>query len=169
MQVTGHQLMQAIKKRQLRLNVLNGQFDGELYAYEGEMKDPIKVANSIRDTENQIAKLEFLQSNYNILVKIKINEESLTLCEAIKRLGGAGRISALWAHVLPKRDRYSSRRDPYDLTRNKDQEKAQLVVNQDQLLELATEASSYAADLRALIAAANNTLADFPSLEEGMI
>jgi len=87
----------------------------------------------------------------------------MTLCEAIKRVGGAGRAEAMWKGlVAPKKDRYMR-----DETAVREEGKSYapktytVAEAQAQLRASAT----YASSLRAAIQEANGTVIEIPDAE----
>jgi hypothetical protein len=78
----------------------------------------------------------------------------MSLCKAIKLVGGAGRREKMWRKIAaPAKDRYGDSRE----VRDKTHEMAKPTITQQQAAALATEAARWAGGLRAAIAVANAT------------
>lgn len=161
MKVSGHKLKVAIKTWELRREAVSKQFQASLWKFEGEVKDPIKLTNDLIVAERAIAKLQEVQTLYNLSVKLKVGEEELTLCEAVKRVGGAGRVEKLWRTATVDTGESESKyygMPRTELVRNKEQIRAEKVLSVEQTLELATQYSASAGALRAAIAEGNTAV-----------
>jgi hypothetical protein len=163
MKITGYQLQQAIKSRQEDRDLLTGQFSGSLFKFEDEEKRlPADIASDLTKAEREIAQLQTAQGLYNTKVTITVGGQDISLLQAIKQVGGANRLAALWkavaqqsAGTLDKGRR--SRYDPYGhaAVRDPDQEYAKSTVSAETAVAKAKEASKVARDLRAAISAGN--------------
>lgn len=167
MQVTGYTLREAIRRQQLRRDTIAAQFSDTLHLFEGEEKQtPDEVAAALMKSEQAVAALQAAQDKYNLHVRVagKLIGE-MTLCTAIKLVGGSGRLEKLWrTAAAPKQDRYDVGRD---LIRNKDEVRARPAMSPRDLTDRATKAASYAGALRAAIAEANSTKINIEGLDDG--
>jgi hypothetical protein len=110
MKVTGFRLRESIQFQRLQLNNALAQFDSSLYAFEGDQKAaPEKLDEIIVEAERAIAQLQTAQAYYNlrVMVEVGMGGEMITLCEAVKRIGGAGRREKMWrSGSARKKDRF---------------------------------------------------------------
>lgn len=153
--VTGYLLREAIKQWELRKDAASRVFDTTLTKFPGEEKPiPGDLIDQYFAAEIAIAKLQTAQSAYNLFVSFPFEEnEKMTLCEAVKSLGGYSRVEKLWrtASGGGKKDRYYGNSDT-----ERDPEKiyAIQVVTPMDGVEKASVAARRASALRAAIATA---------------
>lgn len=165
MKVTGILLREAIKRWELRASTASSQFSECLYAFEGDdTPNPTELAAEYDKAQDAVAKIQAAQSRYNLYVKLKMSEsEEITLCQAVKRIGGAGRLEKMWRSAAQDKghDRYSMRNNE----RSKDTEYARRQVSIKDCVRNATEAAKYAAKLRSMIAIGNTAEVDIEDLD----
>ena len=159
MNTNGFLLREAIRRWELRRDTFIKAFPTTLYKFENESKaNPEETAKAFLDAETAIAKLQCSQSRYNLKVVVNVFDEKITLCEAVKRLGGAGRIEKLWREaVSPKQERYSYN-DPTE--RDSTKERASWVMDAKGIINRANKAGAFVGALRAAIAKGNGTDVD---------
>lgn len=157
MLVTGYALREAIKQWELRKDAANRIFDDSLKVFPGEVKThPEVLIKQYLAAEVAIAQLQTAQAQYNLLVTFDFEGRLITLCEAVKSLGGYSRVEKLWrtASGGGKKDRYyggtSDERDPTKTY-------AVQVVSPMDGVEQSTIAARRASALRAGIATGNAT------------
>jgi len=154
MKITGYRLREAIKMHELRRNTWAGQFTDSLVKFKDDDKThPQVIARNFLTEEEAVAKLQAAQAKYNLAVVVNILGQQMSLCEAVKRVGGAGRVEGLWrAAAGGKKDRYGYRnedeRDP-----TKERARAQMTINE--ITKEAHVAAKFAGALRSAIATAN--------------
>ena len=154
MKVTGYKLRETIRTWELRRKMAGDNFDKSLHAFEGEAKDPYSVVRSFQHADEAVANLQTAQAMYNLSIKVEVLGEEMTLCEAVKRVGGAGRVEKLWrTAATDKKDRYGYDRE---LVRNADEVRAKRTITLQQAGEMAAKAAKWAGALRAAIAVANS-------------
>lgn len=155
MKVTGVKIKEMIRIHELRRDAVVRQYEPALHAFKDEKKThPKEIVAKYLDAERSIARLQTAQARYNLKIEVDVVGEKMTLAEAIKRVGGAGRAEKLWRTATgPKQDRYAYRGD--DLVREEGKERAIPTVTPDQALEFATEAARVAGAFRAAIATGN--------------
>lgn len=132
MEVTGYRIREALRRQQLARDTADGQFKDSLHAFENEVKQsPQEVMEKVLKAETAIAKLQVIQTRYNLGVVVDVQGEGrCTLMECIKRIGGLGRVEKRWRSAATvKEDRYGY---GSDLTRNKDQMVAQRTITLDE-------------------------------------
>ena len=155
MRVTGYQLREAIKVWELRKDAASRMFDDSLKIFPGDNKDhPQVIIASLIAAEIAIAKLQTAQSKYNLAISFPFEGDVITLCEAVKSLGGYARVEKLWrATAGEKKEKYSYR----DTTeRDPTKEYATYVVKPAESAAAAAKAAKVASTLRALIAQHNS-------------
>lgn len=169
MNVTGYTLKEALKMRSLELSTINTQWDESLYAFDDENKEsPIELADTIASFEDKLALLQTAQDYYNLYIKVKVGSEEMSLSQAIKLVGGAGRLSKRWRSAAQGEqvDRWS-RRDA--LSRKTDEEHAKATVTKSSALTYAKKAEKYAAQLRTAIATGNTVVLDINWVTEDLL
>jgi len=157
MKVTGHILKDAIKRTVMVRDTTASLFDGSLHAFEDDDKEtPQQIADKFHAYDVMVAKLQTAQTDYNMQVRVEVGSDTMTLTEAIKSVGGAGRLEKMWRSVAGvKKDRYSYRDET--LTRDPNEVRAKRMVTQAQALKFANQAAKEAAVIRAAIAKGNLT------------
>ena len=109
--------------------------------------------------------LQVAQMRYNLAVRMDVKGKSLTLAEAIKLVGGAGRVEKMWKGSIAdgKRNSYM---DPDD-TRNLDEKiiRAVRTVSPQDAVKLTTAAGKTASTLRAAISIANGQEVEIEGLD----
>lgn len=158
MLVTGYALREAIKQWELRKDAANRVFEDSLKVFPGEEKPhPSKLIEQYLAAEVAIAQLQTAQSQYNLLNTFDFEGRKITLCEAVKSLGGYSRVEKLWRTASGgKKDRYGHNDD------ERDPEKiySVQVVTPSMGVEQSSIAARRASALRAGIATSNATMAD---------
>lgn len=173
MKINGYRLRAAIKRKEVTLQVAIRTFEESAYQYASDKQkyDLGDLMETVANTEIEITDLQACQSRYNLSVLVpytNTNDElfHITLCQAVKLVGGAGREEKLWRSLLPKKERYGFERVP---TRSAGDEHAKLAVNYEELVDYVDSAAKCAANLRANIAVGNNTEVEIPELSEDML
>ena len=166
MKVTGYKLQAAIREQQERRTLnesrwANGQMSWP--ADVDKLPNPKTFIAEILDSERKIARLQTAQAQFNLAVKVKVQGQELTLHEAVKLVGGAGRVEALW--------KTSAKGDSNDYrygasVRDKDSIVAVRLVSQDEATEEAAKAAKFARSLREAIQAGNASLVEIAGLDD---
>lgn len=169
MKTTGYGLREAIKQQELRRDTAAGAFNGSLKKFPDETKEtPQAIVETFTKAERALVALQVAQMRYNLLVQVEVSGEKLTLAEAIKRVGGAGRIEKMWKGAIgdTKRNSYM---DP-DETRNLDEKivRAIRTVPAQEAVKLTTAAGKKASTLRAAIAIANGKEVEIENLDSSL-
>lgn len=157
MQITGYKLQHAIRESEHMKNLAASQWDGSLHAFADEEKaGPLKVMIEYRAQEERLCALQVAQSRYNLAIEVDILGTKMSLCRAIKLVGGAGRAEKMWRSAASgeKKDRYSIRSE---LTRSKDEERAKPTISREDASAQAKTSARYAASLREAIQVGNAT------------
>lgn len=165
MQITGYRLREAIRAHELRATMHQQQFENSLKAFPDEKKEsPTSLAEKYSEAERAVARLQTAQARYNLQVEVEVAGEKMTLCEAVKRVGSAGRLEKFWREAASggKKDRYSLGRED---VRNTDEIRAVETISREDAGRLAAKAARFAGALRQAIAVANATSIDIKDLD----
>jgi hypothetical protein len=158
MLVTGYALREAIKQWELRKDAANRVFEDSLKVFPGEDKPhPSKLIEQYLAAEVAIAQLQTAQAHYNLLNTFDFEGRKISLCEAVKSLGGYARVEKLWRTAAGgKKGHYGHSDD------ERDPEKiySVQVVTPMQGVEQSTLAAKRASALRAGIATSNASVAE---------
>lgn len=165
MQVTGIQLREAIKRWNLRRDAAAAQFSESLwqFATDENLSKPGDLMAAMQKAEAAIARLQVAQTRYNLAVKVEVQQWNMTLCEAVKQVGGAGRMQKMWrcAALDKGRESYSYR----DMTRKTDEIRAQRQISVKEALAEASRTAVLAGAFRNAIAVGNTTEIKVEALE----
>ena len=168
MKITGYRLREAIKMHEIRRNTSAAQFDLSLRVFKGEETlHPQVIAKNFLTAEQSIARLQEAQARYNLAVSVVVLNETMTLCEAVKRTGGANRLEALWREAAGgKKDRYHGlgREEERDPTK----ERARATMTIADITKEAQAASKFAGALRGAIATANTQEVEVQDLDAAL-
>jgi len=154
MKITGYKLREAIKQQELLRDTAASMFDDTLKVFPGETKSaPQDVVKAFLVAETNVAKLQTAQMRFNLAVKVDILGEKMSLAEAIKRVGGQGRVEKMWRSAAnsKRKDRYGYDDDELDPTKVR----STLTITPDAAVKLASSAGRVAGAYRAAIATAN--------------
>ena len=163
MQVTGFQIRELIRRFEMVSEASSKQWGESLFVFEGDEKTgPEEIMKSYKDAERKVAAIQTAQMRYNLQVKVKVLDEEMTLAEAVKMVGGAGRAEKMWkSHAINTgRESYSR----IESSRPKDSEFAKRSVSVKECLKNANESAKFAGALRAAIAEGNSTKVDVASI-----
>lgn len=167
MKTTGWALREAIKQNELRKDTAARAFGTTLMTFVGEGKpSPQTVMAQFLKAEETIAKLQVAQARYNLMVTVNLEGETITLCEAVKRIGGLGRAEKMWRTATgSKPDRYSYRDEN---VRNPNEVRAQPTISVNEAAEKASAQAKVAGRLRAAIATANAREVEIENLDASL-
>jgi hypothetical protein len=156
MQVTGYMLQNRLRELSHLHGLASKQFDDGKYLFSDEEAPSAAVAFELfQKVEDKICRLQTLQLYYNLACMVEVQGSEMTLAEAVKRVGGAGRMEKMWrSAAVPKRDRYSSEKA---ISRSREEEYAKPTVNVGEALYNATAAGRWASSLREAIQVGNST------------
>ena len=161
MKINGYKLRESMKRFELQRDAAEVRFPHSLYAFEGDKKDSAdSIMESLVKAEEGIANLQTVQSAYNLQVRVRVQGTEMTLCNAIKLMGGATRAENLWKIAAGTKKARGSYDPGPQLVRQNDQTVAKAVLGPKGLLERATKASTYAAAIRSAVAQGNATELD---------
>lgn len=153
MKIDGFTLQQAVREAKAERDQASKRFTPALKKFPGEEKpDPRELAEAFIAAEIRLARLQSAQTLFNLTARVQVQGETMSLLEAIKLVGGAGRLEAMWrSAATPETNRYSMNED----TRQKDTIVAEAQVSFDEAGELRRKAGKRASALRAAIQKGN--------------
>ena len=169
--VTGYKLQNAIRDWETQRKIASGLFDNSLHVFEDEEEtasSPHELMDQYKQAEDAIAKIQMAQLRYNLHVEVNVQGTKMTLAEAVKRVGGAGRMEAMWRAAATdgtKRDRWSRDRS---LTRSTDEERARPTLKRSEAIELTRTSGRYASSLREAIKTGNAREIEIEGLESSL-
>ncbi len=162
MQITGYKIMDALEALKEKAQQLDAGFLGSIFVFADESKpDPVESMAGYEQVESRIARLQELQSNYNLRVALDFEGERITLERAIKLQGVMGRLKNQWqAAAKLEPGRGMTRRGYYfeqcdEFTRAKDVEIARRQVSREAAEGLADKYAKLAVKLKQLVRAGN--------------
>lgn len=164
MKINGYKLQQAIREAMIERDTLAARFEPALTHFPGEdPENPIHTARNFQQAEKRLCALQTAQARYNLAVKVSPLGETMTLCQAIKLVGGAGRMEKMWRSAgTPKKDRYSYREE----TRDKDTVVAMKTLTTNEIDRERKAAHRWAAALRTAIAGGNAVEMDLSDISD---
>ncbi len=151
MKVNGYALRTAIRNRETERDGAIAALSQSLRGQEGPT--PEELMAKIEACEKNIACLQAFQSRYNLEIKIPVGVDTITMAEAVKRIGGIERVSAHWRNLMNQCSSTAMAASIIKFDTNAAIEKAK---------KAATEAST----LRGRMSSANSTEIEIPELEE---
>jgi hypothetical protein len=157
MKVTGYKIQHKLKELEQLKEVAAQQFNDNIMQFESaeEKLDIREVFANYTGLEKRISRLQAAQCLYNLSVDVNVLGEKLTLLEAVKLIGGAGRSEKMWKDVVKGN---KTRHHMYsEQTRSKDQEYAKRSVSVSDAVGLAQQATKVAGALREAIQVGNAT------------
>jgi len=169
MKITGFQLSYRLKELQDAREIAVSQFNDSLFQFpdeEGAKSTPEALMRLLEECERKIAILQVAQARYNLAARVEVQGQVMTLHEAVKLVGGAGRIAKMWKEAAKK-----TTTNPYsfgELSRDKDHEYARRTVSVPECLEYSTRATRWASALRQAIQLANSRELEIEDLEPAL-
>jgi hypothetical protein len=161
MKVSGYTLREAIKEYELRSSAAATGFDRTIRAFKSEVESgakdkPQEVVDRFLASQLAVARLQTVQSEYNLKVFLTVDGSSISLTQAVKMIGGLARAEKMWRSVAsPKKDRYGY--DDLDRERDPTKERAEAQITQKEAARLSSQLARKAGRLRAAIATDNAT------------
>ena len=167
MKVDGYKIQHSIRELEARRKVLAAQFTDSITHFEDENveQSPEEFMSEYDDSERKIARLQVFQARYNLAVTVEVQGIPCSLHEAVKRVGGAGRIEKMWRSVAsPKQDRYAYG----PATRNKNEIRAVPTISRNDALKKVITTGRFASAIRAAISKGNATEVEFEDLDASL-
>lgn len=169
MKVTGYKLQHSLRELEQARELAAQQFGENIMQFESQ-EDKLELPEvfaRFTSLEKKIAQLQVEQARYNLAVTVNVLGESMSLHQAIKLVGGAGRAEKMWRDVV-KGNRVS-RLYGGDTTRSKDQEYAKRSVSIADAVGQSKHASRVASALRQAIQLGNATEVELESLHPSLL
>lgn len=167
MKTTGYDLRDALKQHELLRDTAAAAFNGSLKAFAGEKKEsPEEIVAAFLKAEDAISRLQTAQMRYNLLVTVKVGDETMPLALAIKLVGGAARAEKMWKTAVgPKVERgyYGA-----DDVRDPNQLRAEPTVESAQAMKLASAAAKRSSALRRAISGGNAIEVEIEDLDASL-
>lgn len=159
MKINGYKIQHRLKELRDRRDIAASQFSNGLWQFEADKDSkmhPNEAMETFADCEFKIAQLQVLQARYNLEVEVTAGKQTMTLHEAVKRIGGAGRMEKMWrtAAASTGTDRFGYGRD---MERSKENEYAQRMISVEACMDSSRTASKFAASLREAVQFGNAT------------
>jgi len=169
MKTTGWALREALKQQELRRDTAARAFLGTLKKFPDEQKQtPESVVEQLLAAEEAVAQIQVAQARYNLAVTVQFMDSTITLCEAVKRIGGIGRAEKMWRQATgSKPDRYHSYGNADDV-RDPTQVRAVVTITPQDAATRASAVAKLAGRLRAAIATANSKEVDIENLSAAL-
>jgi hypothetical protein len=168
--LTGFSIREALRRWELKRDAASSLFDGSLKKFFGEEKmHPLALMKNFQQADAIIAKLQVAQDMYNLAVTVEVQGQMITLAEAVKLIGAAGRREKMWrTAAVPKKERYQMSTDE---VRKDDETRPVQVMKIEEMLSEADTAARYAAALRFATAQGNvqERTIEIPGLELSML
>ena len=163
MKTNGYKLRDALKYQVMRRDAATQEFNSSLKIFPGEQKDtPQQIVQELLLSEKAISELQVAQIRYNLAVIVNVLGESMTLADAIKRVGGIARAEKLWRTVTPeKRGLWDDEIDP-------SKTRSEPTISPKEALKLAQGAAKHSGAFRAAIAAGNGQELEITDLDPGL-
>ena len=161
MKITGFQMMDRMEVLREQGQIATKQFVRSLFRFEAEQDkpDPRDLMQTFADNERKIALLQTAQAQYNVLVQVEVDGETMPLQQAIKMYGSVKQIKQNWQTAAKPdptegtKPRYYS--DSDFTTRQSGNEYAERVVSMDECKTLALNAANLALALKQAIRSGN--------------
>jgi hypothetical protein len=172
MKITGFQLTFRLRELQDMREIVASQFNESLFQFptEAEKKpSPGELTAAYQECERKIAALQVAQARYNLAVPVEVQGEKMSLHEAVKLVGGAGRVAKMWKDAAKKTE--TPGYNPYgiqQMSRDKEHEYAQRTVSVQECLEHSMRASRWAAGLRQAIQLGNSKEMEIEDLDPAL-
>jgi hypothetical protein len=156
MRITGYKLMDRLEELKEQAKTVDSQFKGALFQFRderGEKLDPRVLMQTYESCEASIAALQEAQAAYNLKVQVTVQDETMSLHLAVKRIGGVNHVKNQWKSAAQDSEINPYMRDVR--SRDKDSEYAERVVGVEEALRLSDTASRRAAALKQAIRSGN--------------
>lgn len=169
MKVTGYRIQHALKELEQARDLAHKQFTDNVMQFDSaqERVELPELFARYTTLEGKIAKLQVQQALYNLATKVEVMGGTMSLHEAVKLVGGAGRAEKMWRNVAQgeARSRYHSQ----ETTRTKDVEYAKRAVSVADAVKHAKVATRMAASLRQAIQLGNAAEVDLEGLDSSLL
>lgn len=101
MKISGYKLIDRLEELKEQAKNVDAQFASSLHKFNEETDTsstatPQEIMQKYEELQTKIGKLQEAQSVYNMKVRVKFQNEALTLNRAIKEYGSLGRVKNQW-------------------------------------------------------------------------
>ena len=171
MKITGFQLTYRLRELQDTREIAQTQFNEGLFQYPtevGQKPTPIELDRVLSECERKIAILQVAQARYNLAVQVEVLGQKMTLHEAVKLVGGAGRLAKMWKEAAKKTDSNSYGYMVQQAGRDKEHEYLQRTVTVQECLERSQAATRWASGLRQAIQLGNSVEIEVEGLDPAL-
>jgi hypothetical protein len=162
MNINGVTIREALKRWEMRREAAVRRFNSSFFAKPSDIAakkatNPDEIMKEFERCEDAVATLQAVQARYNLetSVSFQFNGKNvrMSLTEAVKRVGGAGRAENMWrAQTVTPEDPFENQRYAYG---DKNVEFQIRQMDLKMVVERAANASSFAGALRGAIASGN--------------
>jgi len=169
MLVNGYKLQHSLRELEQTREVLAQQFSDNVMQFESqeEKLELREVFARFTSLEKKVAQVQVAQARYNLAVQVNVLGETMSLHEAVKLVGGAGRAEKMWREVV--KGQKTSRLYGGDTTRTKDVEYAKRSISVSDAFGQAKHAAKVASALRQAIQLGNATDLELEGLEPSLL
>ena len=154
--ITGNRLLDALDFLKERAKALDTQFKASLFRFEDEegKRDPREIVREFEEIQEKIARLQEVQSAYNLRVQVEVLGEAMSLQRVLHLIGSANRAKVYWLSAAVPEAEYNFQ---FHNTRSRDKEHeyAKRVVPLDEAQERAEAASRRALAFKQAIRSGN--------------
>lgn len=166
MKLTGYQIQHLAREKTTLIETLVSQFRARTKVFPGDPEPHLEALGlQIQKEETALAKLQTIQTRYNLRVEVSVEGVTMPLAEAVKSVGGAGRLEKIWRDLAaPRKDRYSLDRDE----RQEGTVVAKAAVSSEEALVLSKKAAKRASALREAIQIGNATAIAFDNVPDSL-
>jgi hypothetical protein len=166
--VNGYKLRESLKVWELKKNAVNDVLANCFLRFPDEpQKFPEKASTQLEECELAIARLQTAQAYYNLNVQVTVGKQTFSMMEAVKLIGGAGRLEKIWRSATKGLNK--DRHNRYEYSRNKDDVSAVLTLDPEKAIQIATEKARYAGQIRAAIAVGNGKEVEIEFLDPELL
>lgn len=171
MKVTGYRIQHALRELESARELAHQQFTENVMQFESQ-EDKLELPEvfaRFTTLERKIAKLQIQQAIYNLTVQVEVLGSTMSLHEAVKLVGGAGRAEKMWRDVVKGKTTNSRYSYGEATARDKNHEYAKRSISVVDALGHAKLASKTAGALRQAIQVGNATEVELEGLEPSLL
>lgn len=155
--ITGYKIREELKKTNLRIDMLESEFDDSKTGFKDDDKRPMdEITNDLFRAEEKACALQEANQRYNLNVKTNLPPfGEVTLARIIKLVGPVSRIEKKWRRMAaPKKDRRRYFHDDHEV-READKEYSENRYTREEAGEQAKIWAERLASLRSTLATLN--------------
>jgi hypothetical protein len=167
MKINGYVLQHAIRELESAREVAAQQFASNILQFESQ-EDKLELPEvfaRFTTLESKIAQVQCAQARYNLAVQVEVLGQAMSLHQAVKLVGGAGRAEKMWKTVVKGGEQTNHRYYSQETSRTKENEYAKRSISVANALAHAKHAAKLASALRQAIQLGNATDLDLEGLD----